>query len=116
MNIEVQGQNVMIDGKAASPADVEGLIRLLSLTRAGMQPVVPLELAHGTDLPVLANPHFYTDIPADHPGHTLFAFRDPGQGWRGVLMPLHEVSKLMGYWANQISVFTEPKVDASKLS
>lgn len=116
MNIEVQGNKVVIDGKEVGAADVEAVIRLLTLTRANMQPPVPLEMEHGAEIHVLTDPHYYTDIPKDHPGHTLLAFRDHGQGWRGFLIPLHEVAKLMGYWANQISVFTQPKVEASKLN
>ncbi len=54
------------------------------------------------ELPVVTSPTYWTEHSDRTHNQTLFAFKHPGIGWLGVILAPLEVSRLIGYFGNQL--------------
>lgn len=65
---------------------------------------VQTENPNGQQIEIVINPAWYTELSAHSPHASLLCIRDPGIGWRGYIMGFDSVAKLVGVFANQMSV------------
>ncbi|WP_052392088.1 hypothetical protein [Paraburkholderia bannensis] len=77
-----------------SPHEVDEIIELLGLTRADMEPEVPLEVARNHQFPLETQPAWKVIVDQNFHGAVLF-FRHSGYGWTGFAIPYESLTKIL---------------------
>lgn len=85
---------------------VDKLIAGLAELRAQMVPAVPEDVPVRQSMSALADPRWYSEVEPLSGGH-LFTYRDPGLGWRAIVLSSYSGLKLRDLLGNQTDALAE---------
>lgn len=102
MIVDIKNRKVSLQISGEFTAEeLSGLVNEIAQARSQISDdPMTLENAH---VPVHAvrNMPYWTEYKPDL-NASMFAYRHPGLGWLGVVLPPEEVARLIGYWSLQL--------------
>jgi hypothetical protein len=109
MTIEVTGDKVSLQINGAfTSEETRSLIQQIAQARAQIADDPQALTGHAADIQVVGGVAWWTEFKPAF-GMSMVAYRHPGLGWIGVLLPPAEVAQLASYLALQLGVAAAAK-------